>query len=112
MVQVSCVSTVTSSRTVAQPTNTTVATGLTRAVVETIRSILGQGLKIGTEHADKRRFRTNSWKSCSPISSNRESEVIAAVEGCLAEHQGEYVRLLGIDTRAKRRVVEETIQRP
>jgi carbon dioxide concentrating mechanism protein CcmM len=30
----------------------------------------------------------------------------------LAEHQGEYVRLLGIDTQAKRRVLETIIQRP
>ncbi|MGK7903388.1 MAG: ribulose bisphosphate carboxylase small subunit [Hormoscilla sp.] len=77
-----------------------------------VRNILAQGHKIGTEHADRRRFKTSSWQSCSPIESQRESEVIAALEGCLAEHSGEYVRLLGIDPKAKRRVLETIIQRP
>ncbi|MBR8831007.1 MAG: Carbon dioxide concentrating mechanism protein CcmM [Chroococcopsis gigantea SAG 12.99] len=81
-------------------------------IIGKIRSLLSQGYKIGTEHADKRRFKTSSWQSCAPIESNRESEVIAALEACLSEHQGEYVRLLGIDTAAKRRVLEAIIQRP
>ncbi|MEA5509108.1 ribulose bisphosphate carboxylase small subunit [Crocosphaera sp. UHCC 0190] len=85
---------------------------LTAEIVTQVRSLLSQGHKIGTEHADKRRFRTKSWQSCSPIDSNRESDVIAALEGCLAEHQGEYVRLIGIDSQAKRRVLETIIQRP
>ncbi|ACB53628.1 carbon dioxide concentrating mechanism protein [Crocosphaera subtropica ATCC 51142] len=85
---------------------------LTTEAVAQVRSLLSQGYKIGTEHADKRRFRTKSWQSCSPIDSTRESEVIAALEGCLAEHQGEYVRLIGIDPQVKRRVLETIIQRP
>uniref|UniRef100_UPI0018E4FC0A ribulose bisphosphate carboxylase small subunit n=1 Tax=Cyanothece sp. BG0011 TaxID=2082950 RepID=UPI0018E4FC0A len=85
---------------------------LTSEAVTQVRSLLSQGYKIGTEHADKRRFRTKSWQSCSPIDSTRESEVIAALEGCLADHQGEYVRLIGIDPQAKRRVLETIIQRP
>ncbi len=80
--------------------------------IDVVRQLLNQGYRIGTEHADKRRFQTCSWHSCSPIQSNRESEVIAALEGCLAEHTGEYVRLIGIDTKAKRRVLETIIQRP
>ncbi|WP_244945022.1 ribulose bisphosphate carboxylase small subunit [Nostoc sphaeroides] len=36
----------------------------------------------------------------------------AAVEGHLGEYQGEYVRLIGIDPKAKRRVLETIIQRP
>ena len=77
-----------------------------------MRSILSQGLKIGTEHANKRRFKTKSWQTCSPITSSQESEVIAALEACLQEHTGEYVRLIGIDANAKRRVSETIIQRP
>lgn len=77
-----------------------------------VRSLLGQGYRIGTEHADARRFQTSSWQSCSPIPSQQESQVIAALEACIAEHQGEYVRMLGIDTQAKRRVFEAIIQRP
>ena len=81
-------------------------------ILNQVRSLLSQGHKIGTEHADKRRFRTKSWQSCAPIESNREADVIVALEACLAEHQGEYVRLLGIDTQAKRRILETIIQRP
>jgi carbon dioxide concentrating mechanism protein CcmM len=81
-------------------------------IIQEIRSLLAAGFKIGTEHADKRRFKAQSWKSCSPIESNRESDIIAALEACLVEHSGEYVRMLGIDPQAKRRVAEMIIQRP
>ncbi len=81
-------------------------------VLEQIRQLLAQGYKIGTEHADDRRFRTSSWTSCAPFQSSRESEVIAELESCLNEHSGEYIRLIGIDTKAKRRVLERVIQRP
>ena len=85
---------------------------LTAKIIQQIRSLLAAGFKIGTEHADKRRFRSQSWQSCSPIDTDRESDVIAALEACLVEHSGEYVRMLGIDTQAKRRVAETIIQRP
>ena len=85
---------------------------LTGKTIDQIRNLLSQGYKIGTEHADARRFRTGSWSSCAPIVSNRESEVISALESCMTEHSGDYVRLLGIDSKAKRRVLEEVIQRP
>jgi len=85
---------------------------LSRETVEKVRHLLAQGYKIGTEHADQRRFRTSSWQTCSPIDSKRESDVLVALEGCMKEHSGEYVRLIGIDTKAKRRVLEELIQRP
>ena len=87
-------------------------TGLSSETLAEIRSLLAGGYQIGTEHADKRRFKTKSWKSCSPIESNREAEVVAALETCLTEHQGEYVRMLGIDSQAKRRISETIIQRP
>ena len=85
---------------------------LSTEAVEQVRSLLSQGYQIGTEHADKRRFQTSSWQSCTPIDAKRESEVIAALEECLANHGGEYVRLFGIDTKAKRRVLETIIQKP
>jgi len=90
----------------------TASTSLSAEVVEQVRSLLAQGYKIGTEHANKRRFRTSSWQVCSPINSQRETEVFAGLEACLQEHEGEYVRLLGIDPQAKRRVLEKLIQRP
>ena len=88
------------------------STSLGDDVVEQVRSLLSQGYRIGTEHADDRRFRTSSWQSCTPIESKQQSEVLEALEACLNEHSGEYVRLFGIDTKNKRRVVEQIIQRP
>jgi len=87
-------------------------TRLSAEAIARIRQFVAQGYQIGTEHADKRRFQTSSWTSCSPIQANRESDAIAALESCLTEHAGEYVRFFGIDTKAKQRVAEMIIQRP
>jgi carbon dioxide concentrating mechanism protein CcmM len=85
---------------------------LNRETVDLVRQLLQQGYQIGTEHADARRFQTSSWQSCSPIQATREPEVLAALEGCLRDHAGEYVRMFGIDPKARRRVSEMIIQRP
>ena len=85
---------------------------LSSEVVDQVRNLLAQGYKIGTEHADERRFRTSSWHTCSPIESTRQGEVIDALEACMNSHSGEYVRLFGIDTKVKRRVQETLIQQP
>jgi carbon dioxide concentrating mechanism protein CcmM len=89
-----------------------VNTRLSPEVVEQVRQLLAQGLQIGMEHADKRRFQTSSWYSCAPIQSAREADVLAALEGCVAEHGNEYIRMYGIDAKSKRRVSETVIQRP
>ena len=80
--------------------------------IEQVRYLIEQGYKIGTEHVDQRRFRTGSWQSCQPIEARSIGEAISILEGCLQEHSGEYVRLFGIDTKDKRRVLETIIQRP
>ncbi|NEQ27162.1 MAG: carbon dioxide concentrating mechanism protein CcmM, partial [Microcoleus sp. SIO2G3] len=82
------------------------------SAIDQVRSLLRQGYRIGMEHADKRRFQTSSWTSCRPIDSTRDSDVIAALEACIAEHPREYVRIFGIDTQSKRRVGETIVQRP
>jgi len=84
---------------------------LTSEIVQQVRQLLSQGYRIGTEHADMRRYRSNVWQTCAPIQSTRESEVLAALEACLEEHAGEFVRMFGIDPVAKRRVATTTIQR-
>ncbi|WP_390625403.1 ribulose bisphosphate carboxylase small subunit [Nostoc linckia] len=81
-------------------------------VVDQLRQLLAGGSKISLEHVDQRRFRTGSWTSTGQIQASSEREAIAAVEGHLGEYQGEYVRLIGIDPKAKRRVLETIIQRP
>lgn len=79
---------------------------------EQVRQILSQGYKIGVEHVDERRFRTGSWQSCGTLQIDGESDAISTLESCLAEYSGEYVRLVGVDPKVKRRVVETIIQRP
>ncbi len=93
-------------------TRASTSSQLSPEILEQVRNILAGGYKIGTEHVDQRRFRTGSWQSCSPIDTRSESEAIAAVEQCIANHEGEYVRLFGIEPKAKKRVMETIIQRP
>ncbi len=89
-----------------------VSNGLPTAVLETVRQLLAAGHKVAAEHADERRFRTSSWHSCAPIEAVTEANVLAALAQCVAEHPGEYVRLVGVDPKAKRRVAEVMLQRP
>jgi len=86
--------------------------GLDNQTVDQVRYLLEQGFKIGTEHVDKRRFRTGTWHSCQPIEARSIGEAVSALEGCMTEHHGEYIRLFGIDTKHKKRVLETIIQRP
>ena len=85
---------------------------LSAETLDQIRQLLVSGYKIGTEYVDERRFRTGSWNSCEPIQSTSTQAVISALEECIESHKGDYVRLIGIDTKAKRRVLEAIIQRP
>jgi carbon dioxide concentrating mechanism protein CcmM len=90
-----------------------VASGsLSTETINQIRQLLASGYRIGTEHVNERRFRTGTWESCQPIETTSANEVVAALEECMVNHQGDYVRLIGIDSKAKRRVLEAIIQRP
>jgi carbon dioxide concentrating mechanism protein CcmM len=96
---------------------TMTTTGMTTAgsaneVANHVRQLLQQGYRIGTEHADQRQFRTSSWRNCAPIAATQEGAVVAALNACLGDHAGEYVRLIGIDPKLKKRVFEKIIQRP
>ena len=85
---------------------------LSAETIDQVNQLLAGGYKIGMEHVDERRFRTGSWQSCTPIEATSIKQVVAALEDCIDSHQGEYVRLIGIDPKAKRRVLESIIQRP
>lgn len=89
-----------------------VNTHLSLETQEQIRQILAQGHKINFEHVDERRFRTGSWQSCGTMQIDGETDAISTLESYLAEYAGEYVRLVGVDPKAKRRVIETIIQRP
>jgi ribulose bisphosphate carboxylase small subunit len=88
------------------------STYLSLEIQEKIRNILSRGYKIGLEHVDERRFRTGSWTSCPIGEINGEWDAISNLQSRLAECRGEYVRLVGIDPKDKRRVIEAIIQRP
>ncbi len=89
-----------------------VSTKLGIEVLEKIDQILSSGYRIGLEYADKRRFKTGSWNSCGLKGYESEGDIIQGIETCLTEHPQDYIRLLGIDPIAKRRVVEMMIQKP
>ncbi|NJL41461.1 MAG: hypothetical protein HC899_35730 [Leptolyngbyaceae cyanobacterium SM1_4_3] len=80
-------------------------------MVQQVRDILRSGQKLGIEYVSDRRFRTNSWQSYATVQGN-EAEAIAALEACLNEHDRDYIRLVGIDSNARQRVLETIIQRP
>lgn len=79
---------------------------------EKIRQVLSQGYKITVEYVDKRRFSMGSWQTCGNLHTSDYAQAISALESCLLEHAGEYVRLVVIDPKLKRRVIETIIQRP
>ncbi|MGD1927743.1 MAG: ribulose bisphosphate carboxylase small subunit [Leptolyngbyaceae cyanobacterium] len=81
-------------------------------IVDVIRQQLRQGNHIGLEFADVRRFKVGSWQSGPAIASSHEAQVLTQVEQFLADHPGDYVRLLGIDSKAKQRQLERMIQKP
>jgi len=81
-------------------------------IVDMIRQQLRQGHHIGLEFADTRRFKAGSWQNGPTIAIAHEAQVLTQVEQFLADHSGDYVRLLGIDPKAKQRHWEQMIQKP
>lgn len=79
---------------------------------EQIRELLAQGYRLSLEHGNERRVRNNAWLSGQSFQGNEASEAITTLAQSLGEHRGEYVRLIGTDPKAKRRVLEKIIQRP
>jgi carbon dioxide concentrating mechanism protein CcmM len=88
------------------------ANSLAAEVANHVRQLLAQGYRIGTEHASARQFKGGAWQTCATITGTQDSAVLSALQSCLADHSGEYVRLIGIDPKAKKRVLEKIIQRP
>ena len=80
--------------------------------MEIIGQQLRQGHRIGLEFADARRFKAGSWQSGPTITSTHEAQVLTQVEQFLTAHPSDYVRLLGIDPKAKQRQWEQMIQKP
>jgi ribulose bisphosphate carboxylase small subunit len=79
---------------------------------EQIRELLAQGYRLSIEHGNERRVRNNSWQSGASFQGDEASQIIIDLAELLAEHNGEYVRLIGFDPKSKRRVLEKIVQRP
>jgi len=92
----------------ASPQSSTLAPDLR----EQIHTLLSQGYRLAVEHVDQSRFRTNVWQSGPPLPCQDAATATAALEQCLGDYAQDYVRLIGIDPRTKRRVVEHMIPRP
>lgn len=88
------------------------STHLTLETQELVREILSKGYKIGIEHVDERRFKMGSWQSCSVGEISAASDLVSAIESSLGDFSNEYIRLVAIDPKNRRRVMETIIQRP
>jgi ribulose bisphosphate carboxylase small subunit len=86
------------------------STQLTSEIVGEVNRILQQGYRLGIETVDQRRFRTGSWH-CYGMFQGQAAEAIAALEQCLGEHEGDYVRIVGIEPNDRRRLTELMVQR-
>mgnify|MGYP006293611833 CR=1 FL=1 len=89
-----------------------VSENLSSDALQQLQQILAGGYRLGLEYADRRRFKTGSWKSAFTLDTAEEKEAIAAIENLLAERPNDYIRLIGIDPKVKRRMVETIIQKP
>ena len=69
------------------------------------------GDRLGIEWVDERRFRANSWNCYNTLQGNG-AEAMAALETCLNDHAGDYVRLVSIAAKDRRRMSESIIHRP
>ncbi|MEM1292699.1 MAG: ribulose bisphosphate carboxylase small subunit [Cyanobacteria bacterium P01_H01_bin.162] len=92
--------------------HTASASRLSAETVNQVRSLLEQGYRVGIEHADQRRFRTNAWHSCATIQTLDPQAAIATLDACVGNFPHDYVRLIGIDPDKRQRVLEQIIQRP
>ncbi|HEY9752024.1 MAG TPA: AAA family ATPase [Coleofasciculaceae cyanobacterium] len=100
----------------AKPTTTSYAgqpssTRLTPEIVTEVNRILTQGHRLAIEFVDSRRFRTGAW-SCYGTYDSHGVQAIKALEACLDEHDRDYIRIVGINSKDRRRAIEMMIHRP
>lgn len=86
------------------------STLLTPEMATEVNRILGQGYRLGIEFVDSRRFRTGSWTSYGSYDGDG-AIALRALETCLTEHPNDYVRLVGVEPTARRRLIETIVQR-
>lgn len=80
--------------------------------LQTLEQLLEQGYRVAIEVVDERRFRTNSWQSYAVVQGQNEPDAVVALETCLQEHEQDYIRLVAINPKDRRRLSETIVQRP
>lgn len=100
----------------AKPTTTSYAgqpssTRLTPEIMTEVNRILTQGHRLAIEFVDSRRFRTGAW-SCYGTYDSDGVQAIKALEACLDQHDRDYIRIVGINAKDRRRAIEMMIHRP
>lgn len=103
---------VTPSSPVTQPPVTPAPSAIKGEIIDQVQQILAGGYRVSLEYADRRRFRTGSWQSYPVLETQEVSEILDHIHQCLANHPQDYIRLIGIDSQLKRRVVETLIHQP
>ena len=85
---------------------------LSADITKIVRQSLQQGLSIGLEFADVRRFKAGSWQNGPTFSDKNEAQVLKLLEEFLADHPGDYIRFFSVDPQVKQRQGERMIQKP
>lgn len=80
-------------------------------VQQDLKAWFSQGCRVGIEYVSERRFRTNSWQ-CYAVVQDSVEEAIATLDACLGEHEHDYVRIISIEPKTRKRLIETIIQRP
>ena len=91
-----------------EPSRSDVA--LPNAMRQALRSLSSQGDRLGIEHVDQRRFRVNSWQSYA--TANTAEIAAISLQECLSTFPHHYIRLVSIDPRTRRRMIEKIVHRP
>lgn len=82
-------------------------------VLHTLQDLLDRRQRVGIEVVDRRRFRTNSWQGYSMIQPDSSLEAATStLAACFAEHDADYIRLIGINPADRHRTLETIVHRP
>ncbi len=98
------------SHAVSDPIADAPQSSLSAEILGEVNRILGQNQRLGIEYVDNRRFRTGSWQ-CYGTFEGPDQGALSAMESCLRDHPRDYIRLVGIEPKDRRRLTELLVQR-
>lgn len=65
-----------------------------------IHALASQGCSFTAEHANTRRFKTQSWLSAGFVEGHSAEQIITNVNGLLGQYPNEYVQVIAVDPTA------------